>query len=469
VVTIGAGIREAFELLEPMLPAALAALTDDQLVGFTTAAERLSRHADALRLACAREFDNRTDPSLGDESLARRLGARNAAEAVETVTRTSAEDARRRVVEARNLAKLPVLAEAVARGLLARAQAAEIIAPLLPALPVADPAAVRTACEQLAEIPAAIPATAVVEAARAWAAVLDPDGVEPVEKSAMEKRFVQLGRARNGLVKLTGLLPIEQAAAIRAVLDAYVNPRAGTAVAFTPTAEHNGEGKPLLVATLDEPPADTRTAGQKRADVLHTVFAAQARASDVPTMGGAHPTVIVTVTRENLDARTGTAWIDGEVEPLSAAAAARVADSGGYQEVELGPNGEVISLGRTQRCFSPAQRRALAVRDRGCVIPGCDIPARWCEAHHVEAHRDGGPTDLGNAALLCWFHHHDIDDGPYRLRMVAGMPEVRWVFGSHASAWTPAAHQARHGARRAPDGSARSPSTGNPSTLPRAE
>jgi 5-methylcytosine-specific restriction protein A len=313
------------------------------------------------------------------------------------VTRTSADDARLRVLESRRLAKLPVLAEAVAAGRLGRAQAAEIMAPLLKTLYAADPALVETACANLVELVDVLPASAVLDAARAWATVLDPDGIEPDERRALDKRFVTLGRARNGLVKLSGLLPVEQAATIRAVLDAYANPKAGESVMFIPSPDGDPDsGHEALVVSLDEPPTDTRTPRQKRADILHLVFAAQARAGDVPTRGGAHPTLLVTISAESLESGTGPAWVDGEDEPISAKAGARIADAGGYQEAEVAPSGEILTLGRTQRCFSPAQRRALAVRDGGCVIPGCDIPARWCEAHHVRPHRDGGPTDVGN-------------------------------------------------------------------------
>ena len=39
------------------------------------------------------------------------------------------------------------------------------------------------------------------------------------------------------------------------------------------------------------------------------------------------------------------------------------------------------------------------------VVPGCQTPASWCDAHQLRHWVDGGPTDLGNAALLCGRHH----------------------------------------------------------------
>jgi hypothetical protein len=89
----------------------------------------------------------------------------------------------------------------------------------------------------------------------------------------------------------------------------------------------------------------------------------------------------------------------------------RLACQAGSIPVVLGGRGEVLDLGRTRRLFSPAQRKAMAVRDRQCTADGCDVPAAWCEAHH---HRQpwsqGGKTDLADGKLLCPFHHHRAHD-----------------------------------------------------------
>jgi hypothetical protein len=71
--------------------------------------------------------------------------------------------------------------------------------------------------------------------------------------------------------------------------------------------------------------------------------------------------------------------------------------------VTHGPDGSTLDVGRRTRTISPALRRALEVRDRGCRFPGCGL--RFTDAHHVRHWADGGETSLSNCALLCRFHH----------------------------------------------------------------
>jgi hypothetical protein len=74
-----------------------------------------------------------------------------------------------------------------------------------------------------------------------------------------------------------------------------------------------------------------------------------------------------------------------------------------------------LAVGRTARTATPAQRRALAVRDKGCIFPGCGIPAEACQSHHVEDWAAGGHTDLPSLALLCWAHHRQVDLGMWTI------------------------------------------------------
>ena len=74
-----------------------------------------------------------------------------------------------------------------------------------------------------------------------------------------------------------------------------------------------------------------------------------------------------------------------------------------------GPDGPVLGASRRTRTVSPALRRALEARDRGCRFPGCGL--RFTEAHHVKHWADGGETSLRNMVLLCRTHHRAVHEG----------------------------------------------------------
>ncbi len=69
-------------------------------------------------------------------------------------------------------------------------------------------------------------------------------------------------------------------------------------------------------------------------------------------------------------------------------------------------DGLPLDMGRRYRTDTPALRRALTARDRGCRFPGCGLPATWCTAHHIRSWKRGGTTRLPNLVLLCFVHHH---------------------------------------------------------------
>lgn len=69
---------------------------------------------------------------------------------------------------------------------------------------------------------------------------------------------------------------------------------------------------------------------------------------------------------------------------------------------------EVLSVGRQQRQFSSAIRKAILARDRGCAVPGCHWPASWCELHHIKYWSQDGETSTENGVMICSHHHHAL-------------------------------------------------------------
>ncbi|MGH8971276.1 MAG: HNH endonuclease signature motif containing protein, partial [Actinomycetes bacterium] len=75
--------------------------------------------------------------------------------------------------------------------------------------------------------------------------------------------------------------------------------------------------------------------------------------------------------------------------------------------------------------WNRAQRRAAALRDRGCIAPGCTAPPAACQLHHNWHWTDGGPTDLDNGALLCGFHHRMVHRQGWAVTLAAnGYPQL---------------------------------------------
>jgi hypothetical protein len=161
-----------------------------------------------------------------------------------------------------------------------------------------------------------------------------------------------------------------------------------------------------------EPP---RSLGQRRADALATLVAGdrQARAEiafvvDVDTAQGRFPADLTHARCELLGG-----------DPIDPETLLRVACDAAISRVLTNGASTILDLGRSTPVVSPALRKALAIRDRGCVEPGCTAPPEWCDAHHKLHWIHGGPTDLANLELRCRRHHikaHQGNRGPPRAR-----------------------------------------------------
>ncbi len=163
---------------------------------------------------------------------------------------------------------------------------------------------------------------------------------------------------------------------------------------------------PLAAPQPADGAPDLRSSHQRRADALvELVGRAVASAEHVPTTPRA--VLVVTIDHEHLRAATGAATTaDGSL--VAPGSARRLACEAGVLPVVLGSQGEPLDVGRERRLVTPRLLRALWLRDGGCTFPGCSRPPGWCQAHHVRHWADGGPTDLGNLALVCQRHHTHV-------------------------------------------------------------
>jgi hypothetical protein len=416
---------------------------DDALLAQGAALEQVGRLLDARRVEWAGEVAERSRKELGSGSLAARKGCRTVVELVQRVTRISGATAARRLKlgsETRPQlslagipfpARFPRVSQALTDGVIGVDAAQAITAGLTPTLDrvaiddlaVAETELVAAATGTSPETP--IPASADelrVQAAQ-WRAFLDPDGLRPSEDEAMARRGFSRGRLSGGLVVGNYALMPEIAAKLNRSMDAHLSPR--TTGTFL-----SEDDRAAAEAAEAEGGRDPRTDTQKRHDIFASIIDAAARSAESPTLGGAAPTVLVSVTSDDLSRGRGVGWIDGVDDPISIEAVKQFVCTGGTQTIRFDSDGRIIELGSPQRCFTPAQRKAITLRDGGCIVPGCDCPAAWTEIHHVLPDADGGPTHTDNGVLLCWFHHRTIDTSGWQIRMRNGVPEIKappWV------------------------------------------
>jgi 5-methylcytosine-specific restriction protein A len=439
-------VAESWAATASVRPVDMPGLDDDAVVRLLIEVEAAGRHLDAVRAALAGEASERSRRELGGNGLAQRLGCRNAVELVQRTTGASAATVNRRIRVGRATrasttltgVALPPRFEAVAAALKAGTlpydSACAIVDVLSPALRVAAAQEVRAAeGELVAGCVAAtsdgappVDADCVRLQAMVWHTVLDPDGATPDERD-VERRCLRLLGVRHGLVPVTGMLLPEVAASLRQYADACTNPRS----ADLPSAVQDG-AQPTTTPPGEQPgdqrsdrPRDQRSRVQQLHDVLATIIGVAARAADAPSVAGNAPTLVVSVRAEDLVSGRGAAFADG-APPLSIDAARHVGCAGAVQRVVMGCNGRIVGLGAPERCFTGLQRRGIALRDGGCVIPGCHVPAGWCEVHHVTPHsHDPDGTHTDNGVLLCWFHHRTIDTAGWQIRMLGGVPQIK--------------------------------------------
>lgn len=130
----------------------------------------------------------------------------------------------------------------------------------------------------------------------------------------------------------------------------------------------------------------------------------------------------------DLEAGEGVGWIDGIDESVSVNTIQRILCDAAFRRVILGNDGEVIAFGRSRYPFTPAQKKAMVARDGDkCIFDGCDVPATWCDGHHIEefwTHGATGKTDVDCGVLLCERHHEFLHASDWQLKMINGIPHL---------------------------------------------
>ena len=163
--------------------------------------------------------------------------------------------------------------------------------------------------------------------------------------------------------------------------------------------------------------ADTRTTEQLAHDGFLQLLTIAGAVAPTTLIGTHRPAVRVLVTDTSLNENTGHGRIEGQLDAVSIETIQRHLCDTGILPLSFDGDGQCLNVGREQRLFTRRQKIALVVRDGGCLWPGCDRPASWTEAHHInEWFKDHGNTDIADGVLLCRHHHLLLHNNHWRIQ-----------------------------------------------------
>ena len=228
-----------------------------------------------------------------------------------------------------------------------------------------------------------------------WKQLADADGPDPSDPT---RNWARLSHGYQGRWHLEADLDPVSGAVLHAVLGAIVD-------------RMHQDGRFADLA------AEENTAGRRTAEgFIEMGHRASGARPDQPTV---HPDIVVVVPHHALTDDEPDAFDPPQLVgagPLTLQDVYRLAILGSVSTMTVDDGGRPLNLGRKQRLATTDQWIALTIRDQGCVAPGCDRPAAWCQAHHLQWwDRDAGLTDLANLALVCGHHHHLIHDNGWKL------------------------------------------------------
>jgi hypothetical protein len=387
-----------------------AAAADADLRELVAAAASVRQAAERHAALGAGEVAQRSRPEHGLAGFAQRAGHRTVEEFLRVETGVSARDASATARVGEIAVGGGVLGDAILNGRVSVA-AADAIHAGLGAPAVAVPADVLDqAVERLCGDAESIDPDRLQRRAREVRDELDEAGVADREAQRRDARSLRLVRQADGMTRIVWLLDPESAAIVTEVYDRATSPRRG-GPRFV-----DSDQREAASAIRDDPRSTEQLASDSFTELLR-----QSGAVDREVLlGSGTPAVRVLVSAAALEARRGHGVLESG-ESVSIATVERLACSDGVLPIILDGSGQALDLGREQRLYNRRQRLALAVRDGGCMWPGCDRPPSWTEAHHIHQWaRDRGRTDLADGILLCRHHHLRLHDEGWEIERRAG-------------------------------------------------
>lgn len=399
-------LRQARDRLRVAPAAGWATATDAELRELLAAAATVRQAAERHAALGAGEVARRSRPEDGLAGFAQRAGHRTVVDFLRAETGVSARDAAATARVGELARDGGALGEAILSGQVSVAAADAIHAGLGAPTAAVSAELLDQAAGRLCDAAEAIDPDRLQRRAREVRDELDEAGVADRQAQHRAARSLRLIRQADGMTRIVWLLDPESAAIVTEVYDRATSPRRG-GPRFV-----DSERRAAASAIRD----DVRSTEQLASDSFTELLRQSASVDRQILLGSGTPAVQVLVTAESFEARRGHGVLESG-DAVSIATVERLACSGGVLPVILDGDGQVLDLGREQRLYNRRQRLALAVRDGGCMWPGCDRPPSWTEAHHTRHWaRDHGRTDLADGILLCRHHHLRLHNEEWTIR-----------------------------------------------------
>ena len=226
------------------------------------------------------------------------------------------------------------------------------------------------------------------------------------------RSFLRFSDVGDGLTRIDAVLDTVRATTLRQAIDAQTGYWMRTeqldnaeplAADIERTEQYNAQALTHLAEVFLQVPASLRDAAFSTPILFH---------APLPTT--------TTETMRNSTASTGSTIPEGcavsaygDMVPLTALppmhdCTTHLLYTGQDGELRI-LDGAEIDTDPHARLATPAQRIALAYRDRHCTFPGCNRPATWSlDAHHVVEYAQGGETVMENLTLVCSQYHTAI-------------------------------------------------------------
>jgi hypothetical protein len=388
-------VSELRSAIEALAAEDIGAVSHEQLEADFSELQRAGQALEAERLRRLSEIHRRQSH--------RREGYLTTASWLVATHRLGWTAASKDIRTARSLERMPRAKEALSTGELTPASVQMLVWARQ-----AHPAQFRASEDSLVEAARRLPARQLQHMVSHWRQKLDwEQGLKEAER-LREQRRLTVSTTILGMVRVDGDLDPEAGetmlAALRNCLDAE---------------------------RRRKDPDDDRTPTQRRADALGEICRQWLDASDRPLVAGERPHVAVVVDLQALTGQGGERSEFDHVGPVHPEIIRRWACDASVSRVITKGGSEPLDVGRRTPVVPSPMKRAVIVRDRHCVFPGCDRPPPWCDAHHIEHWADGGVTAISNLLLLCRRHHRLVHQpAGFTLKLMDGRPVFRRPDGS---------------------------------------